>query len=431
MRKSILLILSIIVCAGLAAQVNELNPGDVITGTVYGRVGPLAGANVIEDDSVSEYYNIAITDSLGRFTMTIHNPHSRFWVNYGAYELQYITPISTPMEIKLEPYDITNKKGKYVPETEAGGRFIKADYNYVSRQPIIPKEFICGYAIHPINYAEQMAWYSIFLHKDQEGYMVILHYCGGGCADTLRIDDRLATRLSESVKLAVEKAPSEYFKPDDGLSVITLHEGTDVYAVVPGQAAVIWDTEIPDRVWNKLYHQFGKNLGYKPVKSTWVGDIDLGNGRVHHFPKTYDDAYAVISYVNRLRYRYDLETGQAVVEYNKGYMPSGNLVIEPSVTSSIRTFPVTTIDAGALENCTGLESVEIPASVTSIGENAFRFCELDYVTLHSVNPIACPVSAFDESVYENAVLNVPKGWKQKKAAKIGPAWGKFKQVVYY
>ena len=35
-----------------------------------------------------------------------------------------------------------------------------------------------------------------------------------------------------------------------------------------------------------------------------------------------------------------------------------------------------------------------------------------------------------ESVYENAVLIVPKGWKQKKAAKIGSAWGKFKNIKH-
>ena len=132
---------------------------------------------------------------------------------------------------------------------------------------------------------------------------------------------------------------------------------------------------------------------------------------------------------NKLRYRYDVETDQAVVE-RSGSLPSGDLVIESSITVERKTWPVTMIADGALDNCTSVTSVTIPSSITSIGELAFRYCELDSVKLGSVNPIACPVNAFDESVYENAVLIVPKGWKQKKAAKIGPAWGKFKNIKH-
>ena len=131
-----------------------------------------------------------------------------------------------------------------------------------------------------------------------------------------------------------------------------------------------------------------------------------------------------------MRYRYDVETDQAVVE-RSGSLPSGDLVIESSITVERKVWPVTAIEAGALENCTGVSSVSIPESVTSIGELAFRFCDLDSVKLNSVKPIACPVNAFDESVYENAVLIVPKGWKQKKAAKIGPAWRRFKNIRFY
>ena len=259
--------------------------------------------------------------------------------------------------------------------------------------------------------------------------MVVLHYCGGGCADTIRIDDKLAERLSGSVELVIDRAPGEQFQEDNGIVVVHLHEGSNVYAVMPDKTAVIWREEIPDRVWNRLYHQFGKDLGYKQVESKWIGSYDYPDGTHITYPSFYDDGRAMTSNENKLRYRYDVETDQAVVE-RSGSLPSGDLVIESSITVERKTWPVTMIADGALDNCTSVTSVTIPSSITSIGELAFRYCELDSVKLGSVNPIACPVNAFDESVYENAVLIVPKGWKQKKAAKIGPAWGKFKNIKH-
>ena len=221
----------------------------------------------------------------------------------------------------------------------------------------------------------------------------------------------LAERLSGSVELAIDRAPSEQFQEDNGIMVVHLHEGSNVYAVMPGKTAVIWREEIPDRVWNRLYHQFGKDLGYKQVESKWIGSYDYPDGTHITYPRFYDDGHALTSYVNRLRYRYDVETDQAVVE-RSGSLPSGDLVIESSITVERKVWPVTSIDAGALDNCTSVTSVSIPSSITSIGE-------------------LCPVNAFDESVYENAVLIVPKGWKQRKAAKVGPAWRRFKNIRYY
>ena len=34
-------------------------------------------------------------------------------------------------------------------------------------------------------------------------------------------------------------------------------------------------------------------------------------------------------------------------------------------------------------------------------------------------------------VYKLATLRVPKGWNQKKAARKGRAWGRFRNVEYY
>ncbi len=55
---------------------------------------------------------------------------------------------------------------------------------------------------------------------------------------------------------------------------------------------------------------------------------------------------------------------------------SGDLVIPQCVTYNGVTYSVTSIGAHAFYNCSGLTSVEIPNSVTSIGEYAFSGCGL-------------------------------------------------------
>lgn len=95
------------------------------------------------------------------------------------------------------------------------------------------------------------------------------------------------------------------------------------------------------------------------------------------------------------------------------------------------TYTVTEIAEEAFCDLKLLKSVTIPGSITSIGEHSFRGCKLDTITLCSLQPIVCSDNAFDESTYKNTVLNVPKKWKQRKAAKISSAWGNFRNVRYY
>ena len=67
---------------------------------------------------------------------------------------------------------------------------------------------------------------------------------------------------------------------------------------------------------------------------------------------------------------YELKGTTATVVSGGDY--TGTIVIPASVTYSGTTYRVTSIGDGAFFDCTGLTSVTIPNSVTSIGGSAFQ-----------------------------------------------------------
>ena len=90
---------------------------------------------------------------------------------------------------------------------------------------------------------------------------------------------------------------------------------------------------------------------------------------------------------------------------------------------------MTVIGGGAFENCSSLTSVNIPSSVTSIGERAFLDCSgLRSVYVYAETPPSISANAFDGCDSKNYTLYVPKGtydayWLSE--------WGYFENIVEF
>ena len=141
--------------------------------------------------------------------------------------------------------------------------------------------------------------------------------------------------------------------------------------------------------------------------------------------RAYDFSY---TYQGQTLY-YRIVNGEARVTYQNYYSSndnsprysnlSGTLVIPSNVTcfstSPSTTYSVTSIDADAFRNCSGLTSVTFPNSVTSIGSNAFWGCSgLTSVTIsYSVTSIGSDAfrncSGLTSVTIPNSVTSI--GWR--------------------
>ena len=99
-----------------------------------------------------------------------------------------------------------------------------------------------------------------------------------------------------------------------------------------------------------------------------------------------------------------------------------------SLTSITLPEGLTSISELCFERCTGLKSINIPASVSSIGNNAFYACySLEEIVSEIAVPFDIDASVFTNSIYTSARLCVPKGTKSKYRNALG--WKNFKNII--
>ncbi len=108
-------------------------------------------------------------------------------------------------------------------------------------------------------------------------------------------------------------------------------------------------------------------------------------------------------------------TNEVYIDGELWQVPTGDVVIPDGVSR---------IGYGKFSE--GVTSVKIPASVTNIGANTFRDCNvLTDVYLSSATPVA--IDAFTFSNYQNATLYVPNG--SLAAYKEAEGWSNFANIV--
>lgn len=119
---------------------------------------------------------------------------------------------------------------------------------------------------------------------------------------------------------------------------------------------------------------------------------------------------------------------------------SGSVTIPEAVTHNGVEYKVTEISEGAFQNNTSLTEVKIPASITSIGANAFAGCKnLQEITINIIVPINLSVvgargftratgyDVFEGVNKETCILYVPAG--SVDAYKAAPVWKEFKHIL--
>ncbi len=164
---------------------------------------------------------------------------------------------------------------------------------------------------------------------------------------------------------------------------------TDVYCYAD-PSNLTWTDGVCDDFQAKKATQCHVPIYYlSTYKSKW----STGNSSTDINITFVDDLTISVEYTDANSVKY-------ITSYNEAYVTSspnatGDITIPSEITVNNIKYPVTSIGASAFDNCAGLTSIAIPASVESIGASAFDATGLTSITI--------PASV--ESIGERAFYN--------------------------
>ncbi|MBR5934750.1 MAG: hypothetical protein IKZ89_01210 [Bacteroidaceae bacterium] len=273
MKKKIVLLLVAAAITSAFAQ-DKPKAGDIIYGIVSDNEGPMMGVYVTERNEYDRIMAQSTTDVNGNFSFKLVNPDDRILITYPYYE-------TVDKRIDRKYIEITMKEAwqpSMVPAFDAARNFIVRSYPPKTGEwssipvNIIPDNFICGYSFKPWNYNSVLPTYppyGIFLMKDSESYMLVLRYFDNDkvrdrdipSSDTMRINNKLADRLTSSIHKTIREADS---LQSNAIQILR-DGGTTIHALLPDRAAERWAEEIPDKLWNEQFRKFKHEFEPDPL----------------------------------------------------------------------------------------------------------------------------------------------------------------------
>ena len=178
------------------------------------------------------------------------------------------------------------------------------------------------------------------------------------------------TNMRNFIQLSESKADAAYFK-------FTFNAGNGYYDIVPYNAT---------GVASKYLNWYG-GTDFNPLDGTntlglWEQDGAADTGSRWIFEEVVSNQITVGGIIYNLNHT----AHTAAVAENSGI--TGSVSISETVKQYGISYTVTAIGKSAFENCTGLTSITIPNSVTSLGRGCFAYCaRLEWIEVESENPV--------------------------------------------
>ena len=240
-----------------AATHEKLKAGDVISGTVSDKDGPMMMVNVVERDSNDRIVAHSLTDMGGNFSFRLVNPDDRIQITCVGYETVLIPIDMTYLEIKMkESDDLPNPTNPTNSTQKTMGLMDPDSWTFGYMQRNAPEGFVCGYVVKNPQGDDIYRLYLIKNGKKHQLVKKIRDY-----QEVREVNKKLARQLEESMNIsfteAEKKKEAEAKKASNssgnGIQVIRFYDGNYIYAMKPGLIGILesgGSTELPDETWN-------------------------------------------------------------------------------------------------------------------------------------------------------------------------------------